>query len=177
MLDHPNIIVWLGADYTEVRRKMLLHRPFWTGSSTEFFCHRLGCLPHWLLCFVHETPGQEWFQFVGTVNHPQTAAYPRITGYEHLMDQMCPRTSSTYDYHRGRRRILLSRTLAAEPGTLQASRVLADAEPDRWSVGRLATCRCLNLDQVVGQALAAYQRIKDALPGHRMDGLVLEGQA
>jgi UDP-galactopyranose mutase len=33
-----------------------------------------------------------------------------------------------------------------------------------WFVGRLATYRYYNMDQVVGQALATFKRIQDALP-------------
>jgi UDP-galactopyranose mutase len=41
---------------------------------------------------------------------------------------------------------------------------LALAKPDVWFVGRLATYRYYNMDQVVGQALAAFRRIEEALP-------------
>jgi UDP-galactopyranose mutase len=41
---------------------------------------------------------------------------------------------------------------------------LALATPDVWFVGRLATYRYYNMDQVVGQALATFRRISDALP-------------
>ena len=41
---------------------------------------------------------------------------------------------------------------------------LAIAQADVTFVGRLATYRYYNMDQVVGQALATYRRISDALP-------------
>ncbi|HEX2724744.1 MAG TPA: UDP-galactopyranose mutase, partial [Beijerinckiaceae bacterium] len=41
---------------------------------------------------------------------------------------------------------------------------LAIATPNVWFVGRLATYRYYNMDQVVGQALATYRRINEALP-------------
>ncbi len=41
---------------------------------------------------------------------------------------------------------------------------LADATPDVWFVGRLATYRYYNMDQIVGQALATFRRINEALP-------------
>jgi UDP-galactopyranose mutase len=41
---------------------------------------------------------------------------------------------------------------------------LADAEPDTWFVGRLATYRYYNMDQVVGQALATFGRIQKQVP-------------
>ncbi len=33
-----------------------------------------------------------------------------------------------------------------------------------WFVGRLATYRYYNMDQIVGQALATFRRINEALP-------------
>jgi UDP-galactopyranose mutase len=41
---------------------------------------------------------------------------------------------------------------------------LANATPDVWFVGRLATYRYYNMDQVVGQALATFDRIQAAVP-------------
>ncbi len=35
---------------------------------------------------------------------------------------------------------------------------------DVWFVGRLATYRYYNMDQIVGQALATFRRINEALP-------------
>ena len=36
--------------------------------------------------------------------------------------------------------------------------------PDVWFVGRLATYRYYNMDQVVGQALSTFRRINDWVP-------------
>ena len=36
--------------------------------------------------------------------------------------------------------------------------------PNVWFVGRLATYRYYNMDQIVGQALATFRRINEALP-------------
>jgi UDP-galactopyranose mutase len=43
---------------------------------------------------------------------------------------------------------------------------LAAACPDVWFVGRLATYRYYNMDQVVGQALATFARIQQSLPAN-----------
>ena len=41
---------------------------------------------------------------------------------------------------------------------------LALATRDVWFVGRLATYRYYNMDQIVGQALATFRRINESLP-------------
>jgi len=41
---------------------------------------------------------------------------------------------------------------------------LADATAETWFVGRLATYRYYNMDQVVAQALATFKRIEASVP-------------
>jgi UDP-galactopyranose mutase len=41
---------------------------------------------------------------------------------------------------------------------------LSLSTPDTWFVGRLATYRYYNMDQIVGQALATFKRINETLP-------------
>jgi UDP-galactopyranose mutase len=46
---------------------------------------------------------------------------------------------------------------------------LASACPNVWFVGRLATYRYYNMDQVVGQALATFARIQNSLPANGIE--------
>ncbi len=177
MLDHPNITVRLGADYREVRQEVSFRRLVWTGPVDEFFGHRFGRLPYRSLRFVHETLDQEWFQFVGSVNYPQTEAYTRITEYKHLTGQMHPRTSITYEYPEAEGDPYYPVPRPENQALYKRYEELADAEPDTWFVGRLATYRYLNMDQVVGQALASFRRIEEVLPQGRMDTPALADQA
>jgi UDP-galactopyranose mutase len=48
-------------------------------------------------------------------------------------------------------------------------KALADATPDVTFVGRLATYRYYNMDQVVGQALATFEKLR-ATDGVAADG-------
>ncbi|MGI4955126.1 MAG: UDP-galactopyranose mutase [Janthinobacterium lividum] len=164
MLDRPGITVRLDADYREVRQEVSFRRLVWTDPVDEFFGHRFGRLPYRFLRFVHETLDQEWFQFVGTVNYPQTEDYTRIIEYEHLTGQMHPRTSITYEYPEAEGDPYYPMPRPENQALYKRYEALADAEPDTWFVGRPATYRYLNMDQVVGQALAVFQRIEKALP-------------
>ena len=67
-------------------------------------------------------------------------------------------------------------TRVIRPPTCKRCEALADAEPDTWFIERFATYCYLNMDQVVGQTLATYQQIKEALARHCMNRLVLGGQ-
>ena len=57
-------------------------------------------------------------------------------------------------------------TRSRRPRTRSSSRSTSAslATPDVWFVGRLATYRYYNMDQIVGQALATFRRINEACP-------------
>ena len=163
MLDHPNITVRTGLDYVAARRDAAA-RLIWTGPVDEFFGCRFGRLPYRSLRFVHRTLGQEWFQPVGTVNYPQTEAYTRITEYKHLTGQAHPQTSITFEYPEAEGDPYYPVPRPENQALYKRYEALADAAADTWFVGRLATYRYYNMDQVVAQALATFKRIEASVP-------------
>jgi len=169
MLDHPNITVRTGVDYSAARREAAFARLVWTGPVDEFFGCRFGRLPYRSLRFVHETLGQKWFQPVGTVNYPQTEAYTRITEYKHLTGQVHPRTSITYEYPEAHGDPYYPVPRPENQALYKRYEALADATADTWFVGRLATYRYYNMDQVVAQALATFKRIEASVPRRSHD--------
>ncbi len=164
MLDHPNITVRTGVDYGALGREVAFDRLIWTGPVDEFFDCRFGRLPYRSLRFVHETLDQERFQPVGTVNYPQTEAYTRITEYKHLTGQAHPRTSVTYEYPEAEGDPYYPVPRPENQALYKRYEALADATADTWFVGRLATYRYYNMDQVVAQALATFKRIEASVP-------------
>ena len=163
MLDHPNITVRTGEDYARVRETVRFQRMVWTGPVDEFFHHIYGRLPYRSLRFRHETVDREQFQPVAVVNYPQTEDYTRITEYKHLTGQQHPRTSITHEYPTDEGEPYYPIPRPENAAAYRRYRVLADATPNIWFVGRLATYQYMNMDQVVGQALATYRRIDEAL--------------
>jgi UDP-galactopyranose mutase len=164
MLDHPNITVQLGTQYGDVLGSIPFRRLVWTGPVDEFFGYRFGKLPYRSLRFRHETVHQEWFQPVGTVNYPQDQDYTRISEYKHMTGQEHPWTSVTYEYPTAEGDPYYPVPRPENHALYKRYEALADAEPDTWFVGRLATYRYLNMDQVIGQALAAFRRIEQEVP-------------
>jgi UDP-galactopyranose mutase len=164
MLASPNIDVMLGTDYRDVRDEIPHKRLIFTGPIDEFFDFRFGRLPYRSLRFEHVTLDQPWYQPVGTVNFPQTEDYTRISEYKHMTGQDHPKTSITYEYPaaEGDPYYPIPRPENAE--LFKRYERLAFTTPDVWFVGRLATYRYYNMDQVVGQALATYRRIGEVLP-------------
>jgi UDP-galactopyranose mutase len=159
MLDHPNIDVELGLDFAEAREQFSFDRVVYTGPVDEFFDYRYGKLPYRSLQFQHVTEDREWVQPVAVVNYPDEAVpYTRITEYKHLTGQQASRTSLTYEFPSDEGDPYYPIPRAENQALYKKYEALADAEPNVLFVGRLATYRYYNMDQVVGQALATYRR-------------------
>ena len=164
MLDHPNIKVMTQTDFADVKDEIAYRNLIWTGPIDEYFGFQYGKLPYRSLQFKHETLDTEQFLPTGTVNYPQTEAYTRVSEYKHMTGQVHPKTAVTYEYPSatGDPYYPIPRPENAE--LYKQYEALALATPDVWFVGRLATYRYYNMDQVTGQALATFRRIQDAMP-------------
>ena len=163
MLDHPNIDVLLGTDYHDVEKEIEAGHVIFTGPIDEYFDFRYGKLSYRSLRFEHSTVDEEQFQPVATVNYPDPAVpYTRITEYKHLTGQQHAKTSITYEYPSAEGDPYYPIPRPENQALFKKYEALADATPGVTFVGRLATYRYYNMDQVVGQALAAFRRIDAA---------------
>jgi UDP-galactopyranose mutase len=162
MLDHPNIKIMLNTDYREVEDIVPWRHMIYTGPVDAFFDYKYGKLPYRSLRFEHTTLPQEQFQAVGTVNYPNDYGYTRISEFKHITGQAHPCTSVVREYPcaEGDPYYPVPRPENAE----LYKRYEADAEktPNVTFVGRLATYRYYNMDQVVGQALATFKKLQQA---------------
>ena len=165
MLDHPNITVRTGMDFTEARRRFSFRRLIWTGPVDEYFGFRFGRLPYRSLTFRHETLDREWALPTGTVNHPDEATpFTRVSEYKWMTGQEHPKTSVTYEFPSAEGDPYYPIPRPENAALYKRYEALADAERETWFVGRLATYRYYNMDQVVGQALSTFERIEKTVP-------------
>lgn len=164
MLAHPNIKLMLNTDFREVQDEIPHRRLIFTGPIDEYFGFRYGKLPYRSLRFEHKTLEQENFQPVATVNYPMTEAYTRITEYKHLTGQTHPQTTITYEYPSATGDPYYPVPRPENQELFKRYQALAMKEDNVHFVGRLATYRYYNMDQVVGQALAEFRRIQDTVP-------------
>jgi UDP-galactopyranose mutase len=164
MLSHPNIKVMLQTDYREIRDLIPHRKLIYTGPIDEFYDHRFGKLPYRSLRFEHETLDVEQHQPVGTVNYPQTEAFTRISEYKHLTGQAAPKTTITREYPTAEGDPYYPVPRPENQELYKRYEALSLAEKDTWFVGRLASYRYYNMDQVVGQALATFKRIQEQVP-------------
>ena len=161
MLDHPNITVETGVEYADVIDRVDVDHIVFTGPIDEFFDFRFGKLPYRSLRFRHETQDVAQFQPVAVINYPDEAVpHTRITEYKHLTGQVNAKTSITYEFPAAEGDPYYPIPRPENQTLFKRYEALADATPDVTFVGRLATYRYYNMDQVVGQALATYRRLR-----------------
>ena len=173
MLDHPNIKVMLNTDYREVKDLVPWGHMIYTGPVDEFFDHRHGKLPYRSLRFEHSTLQQAQYQDVGTVNYPNDHAYTRITEFKHITGQQHGATSIVREVPCDDGDPYYPIPRPANAALYKLYEADAEATDNVTFVGRLATYRYYNMDQVVGQALATFKRLQEASAAalaHRMSG-------
>ena len=163
MLDHPNIDIALGANYRDLIDEVDAGHVIFTGPIDEYFDFRFGKLPYRSLRFEHRTLDQAEYQSVGTVNYPsEDIPYTRISEYKHLTGQASDRTSITLEYPSAEGDPYYPIPRPENQALFKKYEALADATTGVTFVGRLATYRYYNMDQIVGQALATFRRLDAA---------------
>jgi UDP-galactopyranose mutase len=159
MLDHDNIKILLNTDYREVVAEIPHDKLIYSGPIDEFFDYRYGKLPYRSLRFEHETRNQEWVQPVAVINYPNEHLYTRVTEFKHLTGQEHAKTSVVYEYPRADGDPYYPVPRAENNELYKRYQGLAEERSDVHFVGRLATYKYYNMDQVVAQALSVYARI------------------
>jgi UDP-galactopyranose mutase len=159
MLDHPNIKVMLQTDYREVADAIPYDRMVYTGPVDEFFDLRFGKLPYRSLEFRFETHDEPVFQPAPVVNFPNEHPYTRCTEFKYLTGQEHARTTVVYEYPQDEGDPYYPVPRPENKELYERYKALADATPGVVFVGRLATYKYYNMDQVVAQALAVFRRV------------------
>lgn len=159
MLAHHNIELALGIDYRQLRKEVNVKEIIYTGPVDEFFEFRFGRLPYRSLRFEHQTLNKQWHQPVAVVNYPNDFNYTRVTEFKHLTGQQDSRTSIVYEYPQASGDPYYPIPQPENASMYANYRVLAEQHRRVHFVGRLATYRYYNMDQVIGQALALYRKL------------------
>jgi UDP-galactopyranose mutase len=164
MISHPNIHLLLQADYRDVSKAVQYRELIYTGPIDEFFNYRYGKLPYRSLEFDFHTLDQKVFQPTGTVNYPNEHAYTRITEFKHLTGQSHEKTTVVYEYPRAIGDPYYPIPRPENTEIYKRYQMLAEKTSNVHFVGRLATYRYYNMDQVVAQALTMYKQLVAAKP-------------
>jgi UDP-galactopyranose mutase len=159
MLDHPNIKIMLNTDYRELEGVIPYREMIYTGPVDTFFNYQYGKLPYRSLEFVHETHDRDVFQEAPVINYPNDYAYTRVTEFKYLTGQEHRKTSIVYEYPRAEGDPYYPVPRPENGELYKKYKALADSTPGVYFVGRLATYKYYNMDQVVAQALAIFRKV------------------
>ena len=161
MLNHPNITVKLSTDYKDLLAQGVEYdHLIYTGCIDEFYDYKFGKLPYRSLRFEHQhLENTEQYQSVGTINYPNDFEFTRITEFKHLTGQQHPATSIVREYPTAEGDPYYPIPRDENEALFRKYKSLADCEKNVTFVGRLAEYRYYNMDQVVGAALNAVDKI------------------
>jgi UDP-galactopyranose mutase len=159
MLAHPNVKIMLNTDYREIADVIPYREMVYTGPVDEFFDCRYGKLPYRSLEFRFETINTQTHQPAAVVNYPNDYAYTRVTELKYLTGQEHPKTTIVSEIPRAEGDPYYPVPRPENAELYKRYKALADATPGVHFVGRLATYKYYNMDQVVAQALAEFDRI------------------
>ena len=163
MLDHDNIKILLNTDYRDIERFVPYREMVYSGPIDEFFGYRYGKLPYRSLHFKHETVDQERFQTAPVVNYPdEKLPYTRITEFKYLTGQDHRKTSVVYEFPTAEGDPYYPVPRPENNVLYKKYQAMADAATGVHFVGRLATYKYYNMDQIVAQALATVGKIVGA---------------
>ncbi len=162
MLDSPNITIRTGCNYADVAKSYPTAKTIFTGPVDEYFDYRFGPLPYRSLEFKHQTFDRELYQPAAVVNYPNDHPYTRITEFKYLTGQVAPKTSVVFEYPQAEGDPYYPIPRPENAALYARYKELADRQSDVHFVGRLATYKYYNMDQVVAQALVTFRRISGA---------------
>ncbi|MCL1466407.1 UDP-galactopyranose mutase [Argonema galeatum] len=175
MLSHPNIKVMLNTDYREIQDVIPYREMVYTGPVDAFFDYRFGKLPYRSLEFKHETHNTPTYQPAPVVNYPNEHPYTRVTEFKYLTGQSHGKTSIVYELPRAEGDPYYPVPRPENAEIYKKYKALAEATPHVHFVGRLATYKYYNMDQVVAQALTMYSNLiaRSTLEQHIENGHAL----
>jgi UDP-galactopyranose mutase len=165
MLDHPNVTLLLNADYREVVDLVPHRRLVFTGPIDEYFEYCYGKLPYRSLRFEFQTFDEPVHQAAPVVNYPGQEPYTRVTEFKYLTGQEHPKTTTVTEYPQADGDPYYPVPRPENAFLYKRYQALAAKETDVQFVGRLATYKYYNMDQVVAQALSVFDRLRsDVVP-------------
>lgn len=170
MLDHPNIKVLLNCDYRDIEKDIPFREMIYTGPVDAFFGYCYGKLPYRSLEFKHETHNVATFQSAPVINYPNEHLYTRVTEFKYLTGQEHAKTSIVYEFPRSEGDAYYPIPRKQNAALYAKYKALAERTPQIHFVGRLATYKYYNMDQIVGQALTTYAKLMSST---RKEALVL----
>jgi len=159
MLAHPNIEILINTNYHDVVSEIQCKKVVYTGMIDEYFNYCFGKLDYRSLHFKYQTFTKPVYQQAAVINYPNDYEFTRITEFKYLTGQIHQNTTIAYEYP----------SIEGEPyypvfnpnsiEKYEQYKNLANTAKNVVFIGRLATYKYYNMDQVVAQALTTFKKI------------------
>ena len=162
MLDHQNIKIMLNCDYREIIDDLPFSEMIYTGPIDSYFNYRYGKLPYRSLSFKHETHDMPVYQSAPVVNYPNEQLYTRVTEFKYLTGQEHAKTSIVFEFPQSEGDPYYPVPRKENAALYTKYKMLAEGVRGVHFVGRLATYKYYNMDQIVAQALTVYAKMVNA---------------
>lgn len=166
MLDHPGIEVRLETQASASQHPKHavagdINALIWTGPIDEYFGHRFGRLPYRSMRFDLSLASTNACG-AATINYPDAETpWTRETQWALLAGSDDAMTPVTTEYPCDEGEPYYPIPCPGARALYKRYEALADAEPNVTLLGRLGRYQYLNMDQVVGQAMAVFARMRD----------------
>ena len=172
----PGVELHLGVDFEQARARWSHKHLVFTGAIDEFYGRRFGALPYRSLRFEHESFSAEellarkpvsgkpgFWQPAMQVNYPEPEVpFTRIVEIKHATGQQIDATTIVRevpkDWTPDDEPFYPVPAPEARTAFLRYSE-LAAAEPNTSFIGRLATYRYYNMDQVTAMAITEAEKL------------------
>ncbi len=171
----PGVSVVLRTDYHELLPQVEFKHLIFSGAIDEYYDYSEGRLPYRSLRFEKESFGPEqlqarreiagkprFWQAAMQVNYPNDHDFTRIVEVKHATGQLCDNTTIVREYPADGGDPYYPIPAPDATALYQKYKARADTETKVTFVGRLATYRYYNMDQVVGAALQKFEKFKAA---------------
>jgi UDP-galactopyranose mutase len=170
--------LWLNSAWADVKDRVKFRHLVFTGPIDEYYDYRFGVLPYRTVRFERESFGPAdlaarrdgagkpgFWQPAMQVNYPNTEAFTRIVEIKHATGQQIASTTIVREYPEAFEVGKEAYYPIPAPDTAEQYakyRELAERETNVSFIGRLATYRYYNMDQVVAMALSESKRLAAA---------------
>ncbi len=155
-----DIEIWYDTNYFKIRDELNYKKIIYTGPIDEFFGNKFGSLPYRSLKFKFEHYNKEFYQEWVQINYPNDFDFTRIVEIKHATGQKLNSTTIVKEYPQD-----IGEPFYPIPN-IENNRIYSmykqksEKLDNIYFIGRLATYRYLNMDQVVKDALDLFQFLK-----------------
>jgi UDP-galactopyranose mutase len=174
MLNHPNIKLLLNTDFNEFcsiddNKIFLLGQVFeglvvYTGQIDELFGYSLGELPYRSVAMKFESLDQDLYQESTTINYPNNYDFTRITEFKHIHSVKSNKTTILKEYPQ---QYVRNQNTPYYPIFTDENILIYDKYKQSANelknlllLGRLAEYKYYDMDDMVEQALKAFEEVK-----------------